>query len=137
VARDEARLMALRMVPMMFKQPHFALERMQKRDAAKYAVVCLPTDRFSDVVEKTRRYPGWVIVFVVHAPPSGNGEARIDIREFLPRQPQPGDVEPDMNLTIGEAMEMFARADAAGIDLLQRNPEFAGSFKRQRSVPVG
>lgn len=135
---DQERLIALRMVPMLMKSQQFASERAQKRDVAKYAVVSLSTDRFWDVVEQTRRYPGWVIVFSVTPPPGGNGEANVDIREFLPRQTQPGDVDHDPDLTIGAALQMFARAEASGVDLLERDPAFAGSFARQRpAVPVG
>ncbi len=60
--------MALRMLPMLFKSHQFAQERAEKKDRPEYAVVCLPTDKWDDVFEKTRRYPGWVIVFVVTPP---------------------------------------------------------------------
>lgn len=124
--------MALRMLPMLFKDRQFAHERAEKPDRADYAVVCLPTDKYWDVVEKTRRYPGWVIVFVLTPPPGGTGTANVDIREFLPRQAQPGDVTPDLDLTIGQAMKMFEQAEAMGIDLLARDKRVAGSFARQR-----
>ncbi len=134
---DEDRLIALRMLPMLFKDRQFALERAQKSDRAEYAVVCLPTDKYWDVVEKTRRYHGWVIVFVVTPPPGGNGTANVDIREFLPRQAQPGDAAPNTDLTIGQALKMFQQAEATGIDLLARDKRVAGSFARQRpAVPV-
>lgn len=126
--------MALRMLPMLFKDRQFTSQRAEKPDRAEYAVVCLPTDRYWDVVEKTRRYPGWVIVFVVTPPPGGEGTVNVDIREFLPRQAQPGDVSPDIELTIGEAMEMFQQAEARGIDLLARDKRVAGSFASQRSA---
>lgn len=131
---DQDRLIALRMLPMLFKSRQFVLERSQKPDPAKYAVICLPTDPYWDVVEKTRRYPGWVIVFVVTPPPGGNGEANVDIREFLPRQAQPDDVPGNPDMTIGEAMKLFQQADAMGVDLLERDPSFAGSFARQRAA---
>ncbi|GJP27675.1 hypothetical protein NJB18091_04260 [Mycobacterium marinum] len=134
---SEDRLIALRMLPMLFKDQQFASERAGKRDRAEHAVVCLPTDKYWDVVERTRRYPGWVIVFVVTPPPGGTGTANVDIREFLPRQAQPGDVEPDIELTIGQAMRMFQQAEAMGVDLLARDTRVAGSFARQRpAAPV-
>ncbi|MGO9154604.1 hypothetical protein [Mycobacterium sp.] len=137
MAEDEDRLMALRMLPMLLKDQQFASERAQKPDRAEYAVVCLPNDKYWDIVQKTRRYPGWVIVFVVTPPPGGNGTANVDIREFFPRQAQPGDSEPNTDLTIGQAMQMFKQAEAAGVDLLARDRRVAGSFARQRpAVPV-
>jgi hypothetical protein len=134
VPEDQDRLIALRMVPMLLKSEQFARERAEKSDRAEYAVVCLSKDKYWDVVEKTRRYPGWVIVFSVTPPPSGNGEANVDIREFLPRQAQQGDVTPDIDLTIGQAIQMLQQAEAKGIDLLARDPNFAGSFTRQRAA---
>lgn len=129
---DQDRLVALRMLPKLFKDQQFAYERAQRPDRAEHAVVCLPADRYWDVVEETRRYPGWVIVFVVTPPPAGNGTAHVDIREFFPRQAQPGDAEHSSDLTIGKAMQMFREAEATGIDLLKRDSRFAGSFARQR-----
>lgn len=131
---DQDRVTALRMLPALFKSQRFAQERAEKPDRAEYAVVCLPTDKYWDVVEKTRRYPGWVIVFVVTLTPDGTDQTHvnIDIREFLPRQAQPGDAEPDTDLTIGQAMRMFAQAEARGVDLLARDKRLAGSFARQR-----
>jgi hypothetical protein len=132
VPEDQDRLIALRMLPMLFKSQRFAQERAEKPDRAEHAVVCLPTDKYWDVVEKTRRYPGWVIVFVVTPPPGGTGTANVDIREFLPRQAQAGDAEPNTDLTIGQAMKMFQQAEAMGVDLLARDKRVAGSFARQR-----
>ena len=97
VVEDEDRLVALRMLPMLLKDQQFVSERAQRPDRAEHAIVCLPTDKFWDVVEKTRRYPGWVIVFVVTAPRGGTGTANLYIREFLPRPAQPGDVAPIRN----------------------------------------
>jgi hypothetical protein len=131
---DEDRLIALRMVPMLFKSQQFIRERQEKPDGAKYAVVALSTDSYWDVVDKTRRYPGWVIVLSVTPPPGGNGEANVDIREFLPRQAQSDDAERDPEVTIGQALAMFQRAEELGIDLQAREPSIAGAFARQRSA---
>jgi hypothetical protein len=135
VPTDKDRLIAQRMVAMLFKSPTFVRERMATSDRAEHAIVCLPTDPYWEVVEKSRRYPGWVIVFVVYPPPGGTGQARVDIREFLPRQAQAGDIEPDREMTVGKAFDMLKQADAMGVDLLARNPEF-GPFVRQRRVLV-
>jgi hypothetical protein len=126
--------MAQRMVAMLFKDPAFVRQRMAIPDRAEHAIVALPTDPYWDVVEKTRRHPGWVIVFVVHVPPGGTGEGRVDIREFLPRQAQPGDIEPDRTMTVAKAFDMLRQAEAAGIDLLALR-EFA-PFAQQRPVVV-
>jgi hypothetical protein len=123
------------MVAMLFKSPKFIRQRMETADRAEYAIVCLPTDPYWEVVEKARRYPGWVIVFVVYAPPGGTGEAQVDIREFLPRQAEPGDIEHDPKMTVGAAFDMLSQAEAVGIDVLKRNPEFA-PFAKQRRVLV-
>jgi hypothetical protein len=131
---DSDRLMAQRMVAMLFKDPTFIRQRMAIPDRAEHAIVALPTDLYWDVVEKARRYPGWVIVFVVYTPPSGTGEARVDIREFLPRQAQPGDIEPDRTMTVAKAFDMLRQAEAAGLDL-QALREFA-PFTQQRPVLV-
>ncbi|XTP37171.1 hypothetical protein ACORG1_13530 [Mycobacterium sp. TJFP1] len=135
--RDEERLQALRIVPMLFKSEQFIRERADRPDRAEYAVVALSTDSYWDVVDQTRRYPGWVIVLSVTPPPGGSGEANIDIREFLPRQAQPDDAAGDPDLTIGQAMEMFKYAEQMGIDLHQEAPSVAGAFARQRPSPVG
>lgn len=135
--RDEARLMALRVVPMLFKDPQFIRERQEKADPAEYMVVALSTDSYWDVVEQTRRYPGWVIVLSVTPPPGGQGDANIDIREFLPRQAQSDDIPGDPDLTIGQAMHMFQQAEALGIDLVAEAPSVAGAFARQRAAVVG
>jgi hypothetical protein len=134
VPTDTERLMAQRMVAMLFKDPTFIRQRMAITDHAEHAIVALPTDPYWDVVEKTRRHPGWVIVFVAHVPSGGTGEGRVDIREFLPRQAQPGDIEPDSTMTVGKAFEMLHQAEAAGIDVLSLR-EFA-PFTQQRLVAV-
>lgn len=131
---DVERLMAQRMVAMMFKDPAFVRQRSAFPDRAEHAVVALPSDPYWEVVEKTRRHPGWVIVFVAHLPPGGTGEGRVDIREFLPRQGRPGDIEPDSTMTVARAFDMLRQAEAAGIDLATLR-EFA-PFERQRTVVV-
>jgi hypothetical protein len=135
VPTDKDRLIAQRMVAMLFKSPKFIRQRMENADRAEYAIVCLPTDPYWEVVEKARRYPGWVIVFVVYAPPSGTGEAQVDIREFLPRQAETGDIEHNPEMTVGTAFDMLSRAEAMGIDVFKRNREFA-PFAQQRRVLV-
>lgn len=132
---DENRLMAQRAVAMMFKDPTFMRQRMALEDRAEHAIVCLPTDPYWEVVEESRRYPGWVIVFVVYPPPGGTGTARVEIREFLPRQAQHGDVEPDREMTVETAFEMLQKAEVMGIDLLRVRREFA-PFAQQRRVLV-
>lgn len=124
--------MAQRMVAMLFKDPTFVRQRMAIPDRAEHAVVALPSDPYWEVVEKTRRHPGWVIVFVAHVPPGGTGEGRVDIREFLPRQARPGDIEPDRTMTVARAFDMLRQAEADGIDL-QALREFA-PFAKQRLV---
>lgn len=131
---DTERLMAQRMVAMLFKDPTFVAQRKAIPDRAEHAIVALPSDPYWEVVEKTRRQPGWVIVFVAHIPPGGTGEGRVDIREFLPRQAQPGDSEPDRTLTVAKAFDMLRQAEADGVDLLTLR-EFA-SFAQQRPVVV-
>lgn len=126
------RLQAQRMVAMMFKDPGFVEQRKALPDRAEHAVVALPDDPYWEVVEKTRRHPGWVIVFVAHVPPGGTGEGRVDIREFLPRQARPDDIELDRTMTVATAFDMLRQAEAAGIDL-QKLREFA-PFAQQRLV---
>ncbi len=73
---------------------------------------------------------------MVYPPPSGTGQAHVDIREFLPRRAQPGDLVANRDMTVGDAFNMLAKAEASGVDLLKRDPEFA-PFEQQRPVPVG
>jgi len=129
---DSQRLTAQRMVAMLFKDPTFVQQRRAIPDRAEHAIVALPNDPYWEVVEKTRRHPGWVIVFVAHVPPGGTGEVRVDIREFLPRQARPGDIEPDRTMTVARAFEILRQAEAAGIDLAALR-EFA-PFAKQRPV---
>ena len=135
----DKRLMAARTIPLLMRDPVFIKQRMQVADRSKYAVVALNTDLYWDVIEKTRRYPGWVIVFVFTPPPSDSatGEARTDIREVLPRQAQSDDPPPDQTMTVGEAFAMLAAAERDGVDLLARDNDFARSLARQHSVSVG
>ncbi len=67
---DVERLVAQRMVAMLFKDPAFVERRRAIRDRAEHAIVALPNDPYWEVVGKRRRHPGWVIVFVAHVPPA-------------------------------------------------------------------
>lgn len=124
--------MAQRMVAMLFKDPTFVQQRRAIPDRAEHAIVALPSDPYWEVVEKTRRHPGWVIVFVAYVLPGGTGEGRVDIREFLPRQAQLSDIEPDRTMTVARAFDMLRQAEAAGIELAALR-EFT-PFAQQRPV---
>jgi hypothetical protein len=130
----EMRRMAMRTLPTLFTNPNFIQQRRAYENAATSGVVALSTDLYWDVVEKTRRFAGWVVVFVADLPPSGTGRGGVQIREFLPRQEESGDPRTTPNMTIGEAFALLERAERAGIDIFKERNDISKSFAAQHPV---
>jgi hypothetical protein len=134
---DDARLrrIAQMAVPVALKDPRVLVQRMKHGDRSNHAVVCLSSDKYEDVFNEARRYPGWVLIVMYAPSPPGVPHINIRLHDVYLRRGD--DVPPlDPGITIGEVLEIVAEAEASGEDLWASDNVVSQTISRQHALIV-
>ncbi|WP_280186584.1 MULTISPECIES: hypothetical protein [Nocardia] len=89
-------------------------------DAPEFSVICLAADSMSSLLERARKYPGWVEVIVHYgSKPAGPGQSTIDVvtRQILPKQFDLGNKDLHDQVTVGQAFDALRAMELRGVDV--------------------